>query len=138
MINLKPISLICGLVIVMPTFAIAYDDQVTHPEITKMAVGSISGLDVYLKSTLGLVKGIDSRFPSDSPDPNKSVLELLKKGSTDEDKEPCRRANHMHNPMNDIPWNLSYMSDDPWWSSQGCPSLGWGRRYSNITWATGY
>ncbi len=118
-------------------FSYAYDDRITHPEITKNAVKS-SKVGNYLKQNLGnqfssgtetIVNGI-------------AVLDWLTKGSTDEDTPNCRASNHFHNPL--LPWDQSYMSDDvtPVASKirDFCNVTGWPYllRKSNVTWATGY
>lgn len=112
----------------------AYEDKITHPALTKKATENTQ-LDLYLKNQLGLSDGVSTIFTLYNPTMN--ILALLQQGSKDEDKERCRRANHMHNPMNWISWNDSYMSDEPsWWWPIDCSS--WSRKYSNVTWATGY
>ena len=132
----KILLMACFLIVFNLSITFGFDDQKTHPKITEKVVSDISSLNAYLKMSLGFAKGIDSRFPSDSQDPNRSIIELLKQGSTDEDSPMCRASNHFHNPLNNIPWNESYMSDEPLWLDTWCSS--WSPWYSNVTWATGY
>ena len=108
-----------------------YDDQIAHPTITEYSVKN-SALNNHLTQYLGadFINGFESWVSG------KSVLKWIVEGSIAEDADACQRANHMHNPMNNIPWSSSYMSDDPWWTS-AC-SVFWYKRYSNVTWATGF
>jgi hypothetical protein len=131
---IRTLLIACSIVLFQPSLTAGYDDQTTHPDITKKAVSDVSNLNFYLKTTLGLEKGIDSRFPSNSQDPKTSALELLKSGSTAEDSPACRAANHFHDPLK--PWWQSGMSDEPLWLDIKCAF--WLPKFSNITWATGY
>ena len=107
--------------------ASGYDDEVTHRALTERAI-PISTLSAYLKNSLGFSEGSSALING------KTVSWWLREGSYLEDAEPCRRANHMHNPL--LPWDQSQMSDDPWWTS-ACYAF-WYKRYSNVTWATGF
>jgi len=118
----------------------AYDDRITHPEISRKAVIN-SSLNSYLKSNLGLKDGINAKVPSNG---EADILALLRKGSTDEDDPKCRASNHFHNPT--LPWGLSYMTDDTdtvigtIFVRNYCNNRGWDfeHRKSAVTWATGY
>ena len=121
------------LVLLQPRFAVGYDDQIAHPEITGKAVSDVSNLNAYLKTSLGFSKGLDTHLPSDSTDPNKTILKLLTAGSTAEDSPSCRASNHFHDPLK--AWGESGMSDEPWWLNRKCSS--WSPWYSDIIWATG-
>lgn len=122
------------LLILASTFnsqsAFSYDDQVTHPDITKIAVQHTM-LNTYLSHHLGpeFSQGYDTVING------VSVMNWIREGSIAEDAELCRRANHFHNPLK--PWNESY-NNDLWWPEPGCAALGWLKRYSNVTWATGF
>jgi hypothetical protein len=132
---IRTLFILYVLVLFQPSITAGYDDQITHPAITeKAATSDVSNLNDYLKTSLGFEQGFDSRFPSNSQDPKKSALELLKTGSTDEDSPACRASNHFHDPLET--WDQSGMSDEPLWLDIKCFS--WAPWYSNITWATGY
>jgi hypothetical protein len=133
------LSIMCGLLIFccLNGRAIGFDDEVTHPTITDQAVNNKKyNLDIYLRNYLGLVQGLKTIMPSNS---GTDIMMLIKKGSKDEDKEACRRSNHMHDPTKD--WYISYMTDEPWGDANtaiGCALLGpYDKKYSNITWAFG-
>lgn len=129
--------LICCIIICYANTAMGFDDQITHPKITEKGVRDISGLGAYLRTVLGYRDGVETRFPSDSHDTRSSVVELLKKGSTDEDSVPniCRASNHFHDPLKI--WSESYVTDYPLLNT-ACNYPPFTTRYSNITWATGY
>ncbi|MBI5099604.1 MAG: hypothetical protein HZB30_10245, partial [Nitrospirae bacterium] len=110
--------------------ATAFDDGDTHPRITKNAV-YVAMFENYLIQNLGLKEGLKTVFPYGG---NKSVVEWLQKGSSDEDSPNCRASNHFHNPL--LSWDQSYMTDQPWWLDVAC--FDWKPWYSNITWATSY
>jgi hypothetical protein len=116
----------------------AYENIVTHPAITTSAAKTPK-LGSYLINNLGLTDGVQSKIPSNG---ETTVLDWLRKGSTDEDIPMCRATNHFHNPIKS--WDQSYMSDDT--SPLGllvrkyCELSGWpySARKSNVTWGTGY
>jgi hypothetical protein len=117
-------------------YAYCFDDKKTHPELTKIAIKN-SMLNSYLVNSLGLAGGTEMKispylFPED-----KSILEWLQKGSTDEDSPMCRASTHFHNPI--LTWDQSYMTDAPWYIQTWCRDVppAW-PLYSNITWATGF
>lgn len=119
------------LIIMLYTETIfAYDDVNTHPRITEEAIKHTK-LNSYIVSVLGINEGLNAKFPINS---DKTVIYLLRKGSTDEDDPMCRASNHFHNPL--LPWDASGLSDQPGWLNVWC--FNWKPWYSNITWATGY
>lgn len=126
-IYLSIMSLICGAP------ANAYDDKVTHPELTKAAVAS-SQLETYLMQNYGnqFAKGINLTLLND-----KSVVNWLTAGSTAEDADRwpyCRRSTHFLNPL--IPWNQAGLSELAICTMYNSP--GYLSKYSALTWATGY
>jgi hypothetical protein len=112
-------------------YASAYNDEITHPDVTEKAARG-SNLKSFLINNLGIAEGLDR--PLKYSDETNSILEWLRKGSTDEDSPRCRASNHFHNPL--MSWDQSYMTDEPWWLDLYCTS--WSPWYSNVTWATGY
>ena len=94
----------CLLIIIVITCyfcknAMAFDNKITHPDITDKAVSS-SRLDQYLKSNLGFSVGLGTYFPS--TDNEKTILYWLTKGSTEEDIPNCRADNHFHDPIKNM------------------------------------
>jgi len=127
-----------AITIIASRSAIGYDDKITHPDISSIAIRN-SHLDEYLKDDLGFSAGIQTKVPSNS---NDDIFFLLKKGSKLEDHPMCRASNHFHNPL--LPWDQSQLDDSSgftsWVIHTWCTEQGWldQNRKSAITWATGY
>jgi hypothetical protein len=103
----------------IPTAALAYDDKLTHPDLTKAAVQE-SNLDEYLEKSLGIFDGLDKIHKGKD-----SVLELLRNGSENEDLK-SRAFNHFWDPIRNAGL------DDPRllvWQPSG---------EGNMDWAMGY
>ena len=109
----------------------AFDNEVTHPDLTDRAIRS-SKLSDYLKDTLNLPKGAETIVE------DLTLEEWIERGSTLEDEPPCRASNHFHNPLE--PWTESYMSDQPWFINLWCSGGEYppGNIKSDVHWATGY
>lgn len=126
------------LLLLNATYAVAFDDQVTHPAITDKAI--TSQFDQYLKSYLGFQSGKQAELYLGNT--KLSILKWLTQGSTDEDDPNCRAANHFHDPTK--PWDQSQLSDDTTLLTDiiglYCLNEGWlfTNRKSDITWATGF
>ncbi len=86
---------------------IAYDDKITHRDITGKATED-SELDQYLKNNLDFKDGIATRFSFNNE--LKTITKWLEKGAIYEDDPMCRASNHFHDPLK--LWNQSFMSDD--------------------------
>lgn len=127
----KIILLIISIGICCAPYVSAYDDQETHPKITKKASEN-PNLNNYLINNLGFKKGLDEFLNYGNK--SKTILKWLEKGSTDEDSPNCRASNHFHDPLKS--WNQSYMTDQPLWLDYECSA--WKPWYSNVTWATNY
>lgn len=121
----------------------AYDDELTHPQITESSVTkSLLKSKKYLSVNLG--EGFSNDY--DSIVNGKKVIEWLMDGATDEDDPHCRAASHFHNPLKF--WDESALSD----TNETLTGVGINLRcfigaysdrysihkYSNLTWATGY
>jgi len=109
--------------------AYSFDNEITHRDITQKAVEN-SNLNDYLITNLELKSGVETTVIG------RSILRWLREGSYLEDSPLCRASNHFHNPLK--PWDQSYMSDEPWFIYTYCGATGYGTKYSNITWGTGY
>lgn len=116
--------------------AYAFDDQITHQDITRQAIEN-SDLNTYIIGNLDSQGGIETKLIG------KSILNLLREGSKLEDTPVCRASNHFHNPL--LSWEQSFMTDDiltpkGTFVREKCNITGWpyGGRQSNISWATGY
>ena len=114
--------------------AFAFNDETTHPELSKKAVEkSQTALNKYFKSNLLLKDGIKTIILGEQ------IHEWFQYGSVMEDDPMCRAANHFHNPYLD--WTASGLSDtlplvDWWcWATSPYPP---DQIKSNVTWATGY
>ncbi len=138
---------------VFATDAVAFDDDVTHPNMTSRAIKA-SALPDYVVSNLGISEGIYRTVTMTSSyqnplDPNnqmsvtktQTIIEWLLAGSIEEDSPMCRATNHFHNPLKT--WSISQMSDDTYSRAliarNVCNSTGWSadQRKSNVVWATG-
>ncbi len=120
----------------------AYNDDITHPDITERAMLN-SQIEKYLFKNLGFTGGLKTKFKHNSD--NENVIKWLRIGSIDEDDPMCRAVNHFHNPLKT--WDQSHMSDDEisfpkaWTVARAyCELRGWtyNGRKSNVTWATGF
>ena len=131
---MKIFLLICAIMVtVWPTGVAAFDNELTHPQVTERAI-TISSLDKtrFLQDRLGLVNGTTTVVNK------RNVIEWLREGSRQEDEPACRASNHFHNPLRN--WTESGMRDEPWFVSLRCilsdyPSS---KIKSNVVWATGY
>ncbi len=112
-----------------------FDDQTTHPELTKAAIEILRpNIDRYLKESLQLGGGIDTFVGS------RKIKDILQAGSVEEDKPNCRASNHFHNPGNELSWDTSGMSDEPWFVDRACRGTDYPPEIitSSAHWATGY
>lgn len=116
-----------------PGVAEAFDDVLTHPQITRVSVLG-STLDATLKSELGLPDGINARLAS-RQDESLTVVGWLQRGSRLEDEPACRAGNHFHNPLR--PFTASQVSDRPGLINLWCASFSpFTLLRSNVTWGT--
>lgn len=115
------------------SYAVAYDDIITHPNITERAVRE-SNLKNYLVNNLGIEEGLDKSVEYNGK--SLKIFEWLRKGSINEDAPLCRASNHFHNPLKS--WGQSGVSDQLSLISGWCSLTGYSTKYSNVTWATGY
>ena len=122
-----------GISICFASYAVAYDDIITHPDITERAARE-SNLKNYLVNNLGIVEGLDKSLEYNGK--SLKIFEWLRKGSTEEDSPICRASNHFHNPLKS--WDQSGVSDQPSLISEWCSLTGYSTKYSNVIWATGY
>lgn len=121
------------LVLIWNSSVNAYEDKITHPELTKKAIAS-SNLESYLISNLGNIfsNGIEKTFIN-----GKSVRNWLTGGSTAEDAIICRRSTHFLNPLRQ--WLYAGMNE--FLVNDFCTSYqqpGANSKYSALTWVTGY
>ena len=123
--------------IVYGASAYAFNDGITHPKLTE-AARIKSTLDSYLLSNTGFSKGANEELNGIDRKGNErrlKIREWLQEGSTDEDAlNICRASNHFHDPIRSGDWLTSQMSDSLWVDAL----CGTTKRYSDITWATGY
>jgi hypothetical protein len=118
----------------------AFDDTITHPELTNYAVANVvDRLNNYFKSNLNLPKGVDTIL-SDGPENEKPVRRWLMHGARTEDSPMCRASNHFHNPRNDLSWSDSGMTDQLWFVTKWCSQSDYPPETitSAVDWATRY
>jgi len=115
----------------------AFDDADTHPRLTNAATKndnikrSLIAFTGYSSGFEKVFKGINSK----GVNKDNTALQWLQEGSTDEDAlNICRASNHFHNPIHSGDWLASQMSDSVWVDVL----CGTTKRYSAVTWATGY
>ena len=115
----------------------AFDDADTHPKLTKAATVN-PNLKNSLVTFIGYSSGFNKVFQGVDRNgniQNYNVVTWLQKGSTDEDDlNFCRASNHFHNPIHSGDWLQSQMTDSLWVDV----FCGTTKRYSAVTWATGY
>jgi len=132
------LALLYMLFFAMPCYS--YQETITHPNMSELATKN-SQLGATLTSQLSLTSGLDTIIPTVvgevTSGSSKTIREWLLLGSEEEDDPMCRASNHFHNPLNSKPWENSYLMDWPQTFGSYC-SGGWGNRYSNIVWATGF
>lgn len=123
----------------------AFNDTITHRELTKVAVKPAnSNVDRYLVTFIGYSSGNDKELEGKDRKGNTQKYTIgrwLQEGSEDEDSPTfCRASNHFHNPIYKtqqpflLDWLESQMSD----SLTVDASCGTDHRYSNVTFATGF
>jgi hypothetical protein len=134
---------ICLLVILLTMFygnVSAFNDTVTHRELTKLGVDK-SSTDKYLRDNLNFPYGVNTKLGE------KIGIDWIRDGSQLEDEPACRASNHFHDPGNNLEWTASGLADrywfvdwwcgDHWW--QNCPPpYSPDSIVSNILWATGH
>lgn len=121
------------LVLIWNSSVNAYDDKITHPEITKKAIAS-SNLESYLTGNFGnkFANGVEKTFIN-----GKSVRNWLTTGATAEDAIICRRSTHFLNPLRQ--WIYAGMNE--FLINDKCTSYqqpGAVSKYSALAWGTGY
>jgi hypothetical protein len=78
----------------------AYDQDIAHPEMTRIAIDPAnSNLPSYLVGNLGFIDDVKTKFTNKDTNKTFTILGWLQEGSKDEDSPPCRATNHFHNPL---------------------------------------
>ncbi|MEW6078293.1 MAG: hypothetical protein AB1724_10805 [Thermodesulfobacteriota bacterium] len=127
--------LILSIAMLLPMNGYTWNDEITHPNITKNAV-RFSNADKYLQSNFGFTKSGDPKQPG-TFFKGQYVTELISKGAMLEDDPICRASNHFHNPLSG--WGDSELTDTRWLTELWCWGFGMGQYppgeiASNITW----
>ncbi len=123
-----------SLPLLFPVTLQAFDERLTHPQLTRVAVRS-SIADSFLKEELDMAAGIDTRLKS-SPGVEQAIRLWLEEGARLEDEPACRARNHFHNPL--LPFVGSGVSDQPFFIRAACFFSEFSQVVSNVTWATGF
>ncbi|MFZ2629948.1 MAG: hypothetical protein WAX48_00055, partial [Desulfosalsimonadaceae bacterium] len=114
----------------------AFNDEVTHPKLTRRAIDpeSPSIIKTHLEEDLKISSGLEEEING------KTIQEWLEYGAEMEDAEDiCRASNHFHNP--NLPWGESGLTDTSWLANLYCIEFSDYRHdsvISALTWATGY
>lgn len=74
-------------ILTLSSYSNAYDNEVTHKDITKKAV-PYSNVDNYLKQNLGIAKGYKEEIKG------KQIIDWFREGSYLEDVPNCRTGNN--------------------------------------------
>jgi hypothetical protein len=90
-----------------PGVALGFDDQITHPQITRVSAER-SSLGAVLKNDLSIAAGLLAELRARSGR-SQSVVQWLRVGSQAEDDPGCRANNHFHNPL--LPFPNSGLTD---------------------------
>jgi len=127
--------------------AYGWDNDVTHPEISRHAIDGSKNINPYLKNNLGLQEGIETILKAtvNGKPINKysellsgTIIQYIQEGSFLEDKPLCRTSNHFHNPR--LNWVDSRLKDELWCIDRWCSGGDYPPEniHSAINWATGY
>jgi hypothetical protein len=108
--------------------AFAWNDKVTHPDLTEAAVMLIrdNWFDPYLQNNFGFKKNVQELLPYKNE--QMTILDILKEGSKEEDRPLSRSFNHFHEPISNLGLNQFCWPFDPekcvW---KGESALGWAK-----------
>jgi|GEM_PF-1138148 len=132
--NLRITSVVVFLLLVVNcTMVHAWNDKVTHPDLTKIATGikvndedEAPLLETYLRDNLGFRDAFEETLPYKSK--QKSILDILKEGSKEEDSPIKRSFNHFHEPISNLGLNqLCWPFNPDKYVWKGESALGWAR-----------
>jgi hypothetical protein len=127
--------------------ACAYDDNITHNQLTEHAIRN-SSVDDYFRIHLGLPEGRETIYHLSIPtfkenDARNSdgwrLRQIIQEGSRMEDTPNCRASNHFHNPLK--AWADAGLTDTHPVTDALCHNWNGaldGVYYSNLTWATNF
>jgi Tol biopolymer transport system component len=126
--------LIACITIVFSIDAWAWNDDVTHPHLTRTAIQK-SEMAKYLENQLNSTEGINTVLGG------KTIFRWIQEGALLEDDPACRASNHFHDPL--VPsWEDAGLSDMQGLVKLWCWGFGVGEFppneiSSSVTWATG-
>jgi hypothetical protein len=107
----------------------AWNDTVTHPALTDMAVANLRGsgwLEPYFQNNLGFKNHVEELLNNGKK--NIKIIDLLLEGSKEEDRPLSRSFNHFHEPISNLGLNQFCWPFDPekcvW---KGESALAWAR-----------
>jgi hypothetical protein len=124
--------------------AIAWDNQTTHRDLSRVAAEQSILSSGYLQTTLGIKDGLSTNihWPGGTGGKDKSIREWIRDGADFEDVGGIvngRFYNHFHNPLQ--PWPLAGLNDyGLLWTAHGESALLWaqnagGLDQSNTDWS---
>lgn len=114
--------------------ASAFDEQVTHPALTR-AITRSSSLDGVLRNEIGLRDGT-ATLVGIAVSSRQTISEWFQDGSRFEDDPPCRASHHFHNPLK--PFTTSGVTNQAFVVRLGCSNSGFLPPRSSVTWGTGF
>lgn len=119
-------------IFVLSTETFAFNDFITHPELTKRAI-QYSNINIDLQNNLCIENAADEQYTI------KTLKKWIEFGAKEEDSPSCRASTHFHNPSEE--WTNSGLTDTWWPVAAWCAltsSYAHNATISNLTWATGY
>ncbi len=117
---MKKYSLAFTIVLLYCNVLYAWDDKITHPEITEYALINKSNIVNFLTSELGFTE-------EELGDDSKNIIELFMDGAEREDLA-YRGFNHFHEPISNEKLHDWVLLPFPWY---------WKGKWSNPDWALG-
>jgi len=114
------LAFIVGM-LALPPHLPAWEEDHTHPEITKHAVSEVSSLDAYLKEELRISQGIEGSLTG-AGGKTFPILKWITDGSIDEDHPTTRSFRHFHDPTE--PWESAGL----WDSFLGMSNVLWSQK----------
>jgi hypothetical protein len=130
----KKSSFLAIVIFMSSNWAVAFDDKITHPTLTRTAVEHAVYLENAIKVHLGMEEGLGAELFNGRH--NFTITKWLEEGSREEDDPRCRAVNHFHDPTR--PWSEAMLTDSTLYADLRCALTPYHTKYSNLVWATGF
>lgn len=132
---LKQLFFLVVTFILTVSWALAFDSQQTHKQLTELAIAKTTNIENVLKRQLGINDSLIRKFSNGQN--NYTPIKWFREGSYEEDDPSCRASSHFHNPL--LPWEEAELTDSLWLIDKWCSASSPYRiKYSNLVWGTGY